>query len=115
MSSNILELCAARLYPSPINHLGFTMCLTESYHDIPQRYLVEGCALEHGIDFDKLNECASEEDGAVGMGMLRESVGWSSSVSLIFIYLLIFWRVCCVGGKGLRCYRKFACLGKEIC
>ncbi|KAK1762271.1 hypothetical protein QBC33DRAFT_288897 [Phialemonium atrogriseum] len=71
---NILELCAQRLYPDPKTYLGFVMCLTRNYKEIPQRTLIEDCALEHAIDFDELNDCAAEDDGALGMGMLRDSV-----------------------------------------
>ncbi|KAH6632732.1 hypothetical protein F5144DRAFT_603451 [Chaetomium tenue] len=89
---NIIELCAQRLYPDPKTYLGFTMCLTRDYKHIPQRSLIEDCALEHAIDFDKLNDCATKDDGAFGIGMLRESVertakvhpsvfpGWASKV-----------------------------------
>lgn len=71
---NIIELCAASLYPDPKTYLGFTMCLTKDYKEIPQRSLVEDCSLEHGIDFAKLNECAVQDDGGTAMGMLRDSV-----------------------------------------
>lgn len=71
---NIIELCAAKLYPDPKIYLGFTMCLTREYHDIPQQSLVEDCALEHGINIDSLDNCATEEDGGTAMGMLRDSV-----------------------------------------
>ncbi|KAK8052041.1 hypothetical protein PG993_003426 [Apiospora rasikravindrae] len=77
---NIIELCAAHLYPDPKMSLGFTMCLTRDYPDIPQRELVEDCALEHGIDFEKLNNCAAQDDGAFGLRMLRDSVIRSSTV-----------------------------------
>jgi hypothetical protein len=30
--------------------------------------------LEHGIDFDKLTACAEEDNGGLGIGMLRDSV-----------------------------------------
>jgi hypothetical protein len=77
---NILELCSASLYPDPKIYLGFTMCLTRDYKDIPQRSLVEDCALEHGMDFDKLNACTVQDDGGFGMGMLRDSVRRSTEV-----------------------------------
>lgn len=48
---------------------------------IPQRELVEDCALEHAIDFEKLNECATKDNGAYGVDLLRQSVARSSSVS----------------------------------
>ena len=79
---NIIELCAASLYPDPKIYLGFTMCLTRDYKDIPERSLVEDCALEHGIDFDSLNECAVRDDGGFGVGMLRDSVRRSIEVCL---------------------------------
>ena len=77
---NILELCAAELYPDPKTYLGFTMCLTKDYKDIPQRSLVEDCALEHAVDFKKLNDCAAKDDGGYGMRLLRDSVHRSAEV-----------------------------------
>lgn len=79
---NILELCAASLYPDPKIYLGFTMCLSRDFQDIPERDLVQDCALEHGIDFDKLNHCVSQDDGAYAMGMLRESVERSAEANV---------------------------------
>lgn len=77
---NIIELCARDLYPDPKINLGFIMCLTKDYRQIPDRALVEDCALEHAIDFDALNECATRDNGAHGMGMLRQSVERSAEV-----------------------------------
>ncbi|KAK1829208.1 hypothetical protein QBC39DRAFT_374031 [Podospora conica] len=71
---NIIQLCAQELYPDPKQFLGFTMCMERDFRHIPQRSLVEDCALEHALDFDKLNECATKDDGGFGIGMLRESV-----------------------------------------
>jgi hypothetical protein len=76
---NIIELCAAYLYPEPRIYLGFVMCLTRDYDEIPEEELVQDCALEHGIDFDKLNACSSSDDG-FGIGMLRKSVTRSKEV-----------------------------------
>ena len=69
---NIIELCAAKIYPEPKIYLGFTNCLTSDYHNIPQRDLVEGCAMEHGIDFQRLNSCISDE--GEGIDLLRASI-----------------------------------------
>jgi hypothetical protein len=77
---NIIELCAAELYPDPKIYLGFTMCITREYEEIPDRRLLEDCALEHAIDFKALNECATRDNGAYGVGMLRDSVRRSSEV-----------------------------------
>jgi hypothetical protein len=57
------------------------MCLTRDYKEIPQRSLIEDCALEHAIVFEDLNQCATRDDGSFGVGMLRESVRRSSNVS----------------------------------
>ena len=73
-------LCAEDLYPDPKTYLGFSMCLIKDYQHIPQRSLIEDCALEHAIDFGKLDECASKDDGAWGVEMLRNSVRRSSDV-----------------------------------
>lgn len=78
---NILELCARELYPDPKLSLGFVMCLTKDYRHIPERALVEDCALEHAIEFEALNECATRDDGAHGMDLLRESAERSAEVS----------------------------------
>ncbi|WQF85797.1 Putative gamma interferon inducible lysosomal thiol reductase GILT [Colletotrichum destructivum] len=79
---NIIELCAAHLYPDPKINLGFTMCLTREYSAIPDRTLVEDCALEHAIDIQALNDCATEDDGGFGVGMLRDSVRRSKSAGV---------------------------------
>jgi hypothetical protein len=79
---NIMELCAASVYPDPKTYLGFTMCLSREYQNIPEKGLVEDCALEHAIDFNKLNECMSKDDGAYAMGMLRDSVTRSKELGV---------------------------------
>lgn len=79
---NIIELCAADLYPDPKIYLGFTMCLTKQYSDIPDRTLVEDCALEHGISMAKLNACAVDEDGAMSVDMLKDSFNRSSEAGV---------------------------------
>lgn len=77
---NIISLCAAREYPDPKLHLGFTNCLINEYEEIPKRQLIEDCALEHGLDFGVLNDCMSRDNGAFGMGLLRDSVKHSQDV-----------------------------------
>ncbi|KAJ9669592.1 hypothetical protein H2201_000459 [Coniosporium apollinis] len=81
---NILELCAASLYPDPKIYLGFTMCLSNNYSLIPQRSFVTDCALEYGIDFDKLNDCMSKDDGSYGVGLLKESVQRSAEANVTY-------------------------------
>jgi hypothetical protein len=79
---NMLELCAARQYPNPKIYLGFTMCMSNQYEDIPSKELVQECALEHGMSFERLNECATAEDGAVGVDMLRTSFNRTSALGI---------------------------------
>lgn len=85
---NIMLLCAANLYPDPKIYLGFAMCLIKDYQHIPQRGHFEDCALEHAIDFDQLSDCASQDDGAFGVDMLRNSVRRSAEVRYSQIHRL---------------------------
>lgn len=73
-------LCAADIYPDPKIYLGFAMCLIKDFQEIPRRAHFEDCALEHGIDFDQLSDCANEDDGARGVDMLTASVRRSANV-----------------------------------
>ena len=70
---NIIELCTAAMYPDPKIYLGFTMCMFRDYEDIPKRELVEDCALEHGIDVEKIASCTNEEDGTLSVKRLQKS------------------------------------------
>jgi len=76
---NIVELCAATLYPDPKIYLGFTMCLFNDLSHIPDETLIESCSLEHGLDFEKLKDCTSKDDGAYGIDLLRQSVARSAN------------------------------------
>ncbi|KAH8728714.1 gamma interferon inducible lysosomal thiol reductase-domain-containing protein [Phaeosphaeriaceae sp. PMI808] len=79
---NMLMLCAAAEYPDPKLYLGFSNCLINDYQEIPNKSLIEDCALEHGLDFDTLNNCMSKDTGAYGMGLLRDSVQHSAQVGV---------------------------------
>lgn len=68
------------MYPDPKIYLGYSMCLINNYPAIPTRQHFEECALEHAIDFDKLSDCANQDDGAFGMDLLRTSVNRSTEV-----------------------------------
>lgn len=68
---NMIELCAARIYPDPKVYLGFTNCLTTNYSQIPDRDFVQSCAYEHGLNFDRVNKCISDEGH--GSELLRNS------------------------------------------
>lgn len=78
----MLELCAAHHYPNPKIYLGFVMCMSNQYEDIPSRELVQECALEHGISFDKLNECAIAENGSLSVDMLRTSFNRTAALGI---------------------------------
>ena len=79
---NIIQLCAAELYPDPKIYLGFATCLTNDYESIPEEEFVRGCALEHDVDFEKLNECASRDNGAHGEDLLRDSVNATANAGV---------------------------------
>ncbi|KAF7715255.1 Uncharacterized protein PECH_002125 [Penicillium ucsense] len=106
---NMLLLCAANLpfpptnddsllpevYPRTpiIRSLGFANCMLNGYSHIPNREFIHECAMEHGIDFDALNRCASqqdddpdggEQDGPMlsGLALLRESALRSDSLGI---------------------------------
>ncbi|PTU24851.1 hypothetical protein P175DRAFT_0506416 [Aspergillus ochraceoroseus IBT 24754] len=103
---DMLMLCAANLPFPPksqtaqssgsrtpvIRSLGFATCLITDYTEIPDRSLVEQCALEHGIDFEALNECASAEDDGFfssaddeprsGVALLRNSALHSAELGI---------------------------------
>lgn len=79
---DMLSLCAEDLFPNTtVVSLGFTTCLVMSYSRIPDRDLVENCALEHGIGFDALNSCVSEDGN--GNDLLRSNVEWSADAGVV--------------------------------
>lgn len=81
---DMLILCAANLpfpptaddtllpstYPRTpiIRSLGFANCLISDFSRIPQREFIHQCALDHGIDFDALNQCASQQNDELDDG-----------------------------------------------
>ncbi|KAL9126650.1 MAG: hypothetical protein Q9217_004326 [Psora testacea] len=78
---NMLGLCAAELFPTDVKRsLGFSTCMIQSYQQIPSRELVQHCALEHGISFEDLNACISEE--GKGMDLLEASVDRSQKAGV---------------------------------
>ncbi|RMY24132.1 hypothetical protein D0867_01583 [Hortaea werneckii] len=79
---NIIELCAAKQYPDPKIYLGFTMCMARDFEEIPEKQLVQDCALEHGISMEKLNDCTVNEDGALSVDMLKESFNRSATAGV---------------------------------
>ncbi|KAM5476992.1 hypothetical protein MauCBS54593_000263 [Microsporum audouinii] len=116
---NMLMLCAANLpYPPRIagsssssdttpcpnyettpvvRYLGFTNCMISEYQDIPDRALVHDCALEYGISFNALNQCASRQSdegdeardgqgdcdrGPSGLALMRKSFQHSAEAGV---------------------------------
>ncbi|KIY01736.1 uncharacterized protein Z520_01874 [Fonsecaea multimorphosa CBS 102226] len=69
---NIILLCAAKVYPEVKLWLGFANCMISEFPDIPKRDLVQSCAMEHGLDFQQLNSCISDE--GEGIDLLRASI-----------------------------------------
>lgn len=79
---NMIELCAASAYPDPKIYLGFTYCLTRQYQKIPQRHMIEDCAMEHGIDFARINDCLTQDDGGFAADLLQASFVRSSEANV---------------------------------
>ena len=78
---NMLSLCANSLFPNNAKiSLGFSTCLIMSYQRIPSRDLVQSCAFEHGISFEDLNACVSEE--GKGLDLLEASIKRSEEVGV---------------------------------
>ena len=78
---NMLSLCANNLFPNnPKISLGFSTCLIRSYQRIPSRDLVQSCSLEHGIPFEDLNSCVSEE--GKGLDLLEASIRRTDEASV---------------------------------
>ena len=78
---NELILCAQSRYDAK-RSLGFAECLISSYERIPDRQFVEACALEHGVDFEELNQCVSDE--GKGEDMLLASAMRSREAGVIY-------------------------------
>lgn len=67
---------------------------------------MEDCALEHGINFQRLNSCAVEDDGAMGMDLLRASVERSQKANVTkSCTVRLDGKVRCIrdGGKWTDC------------
>lgn len=78
----MVELCAAHLYPDPKIYLGFVMCMTRQYEDVPKQSLVEDCALEHSISMDALNRCTDKDEGEFATKMLRSSFNHTANAGV---------------------------------
>ena len=79
---NMLGLCADELFPHNAKRsLGFSNCMTMKYEEIAKRDLVEDCSLEHGIDFEELNGCISDEGR--GTQLLEQSVKRSQDAGVV--------------------------------
>lgn len=81
---NMIELCVADLYPDPKIYLGFTMCLFNDYKQVPQQELVNNCALEHGVETDRLDQCIQRDDGQYSMDLLRQSIRRSKAANVTY-------------------------------
>jgi hypothetical protein len=112
----------ATLQTPPVRYLGFSNCLISNYEDIPDRSLVEQCALEYGIDFEALNECVSQQDDnpnkgdqndrLSGVALLRKSARHSADLGVktsctVRVDDTVWcvrdggaWKDCAQGGEG---------------
>ena len=121
------EMTLHGIYPRTpiIRSLGFANCLLNDYDRIPERDFVHQCALEHGIDFEALNQCASQQSDdpeggphgyppLSGLALLRENalrgeklgVGISCTVRLNESVWCIRdggeWKQCTQDGEGSK-------------
>ncbi|KAL1971268.1 hypothetical protein VTN77DRAFT_220 [Rasamsonia byssochlamydoides] len=124
-SSSSSSSLASGPHTPTIRSLGFANCLISSYEKIPERTLVENCALEHGIDFDALNQCASREDDddpyedddpedPSGIALLRKSARRSEALGVkksctVRLDESVWcvrdggvWKDCAKGGEGSK-------------
>jgi hypothetical protein len=85
----------------PKLYLGFANCMISDYPNIPARSLVEGCALEHSLDFNKINACISDED-LHGINLLRKSAEHSREMNVtISCTVRLDGKVRCVRDGGV--------------
>ncbi|CCX07806.1 hypothetical protein FPQ18DRAFT_362503 [Pyronema domesticum] len=71
---NMLHLCG--------DNIGFSGCLFEDYEKVTQKEFVKSCAEKNGLDFENINQCASDigEDG--GLQRLERSVDRSDKAGV---------------------------------
>ena len=62
LSYDTLEACAVALYPDFRVHMPFVYCFEGKQHSSSAR--AEGCAQQAGLDYSKLQACASGPQGA---------------------------------------------------
>lgn len=69
VQGDILEVCAARLFPENYKYLDFYTCINKNYRKLPEGW--EACATSSGVDVAKLKACY---EGADGKKFLAESI-----------------------------------------
>ena len=104
---NMFELCAFQLYQhEPKQWLPFYNCMFRDYPSIPKREYIHNCANECGMDFDKLNKCASDEGEDGGFEMLRRDARRSQELGIkTSCTITVVGKVRCVrdGGRWKNC------------
>lgn len=81
---NMVHLCGANLYPyshaaekQNTTFISFSQCLVHDYENLPNQTFIEECAKEGGVDFQKINDCVSDQGFEGGIELLRSSFEWS--------------------------------------
>jgi hypothetical protein len=69
---NIVNACAQKMYPAG-QAVPFTQCLLDDYRHVPQERLLLRCTKENGLEFESINECASDPGEEGGLELVRES------------------------------------------
>ena len=98
---NMVHLCGAKLYP--YSHAGeketttfipFSQCLIHDYQKLPDQAFIEDCVKEGGADFQKINECLSDQGFEDGIELLKSSIEWSEYLGV--------WTCCTIRLAGRR-------------
>ncbi|RPB23116.1 hypothetical protein L211DRAFT_771220, partial [Terfezia boudieri ATCC MYA-4762] len=86
---NMVHLCGAKLYPyshaaekQNTTFIQFSQCLVHNYGKLPDKSFIEDCATEGKVDFQKINECVSDQGFEGGIELLKSSVEWSEHLGV---------------------------------
>ncbi|RPA85084.1 hypothetical protein BJ508DRAFT_412225 [Ascobolus immersus RN42] len=78
---NVVNACAQKEYPSD-KSMPFTHCLLDDYRNVPKEDLLLRCAKENGLEFETINECASDTSEEGGLELVRGSFQRASELGV---------------------------------
>lgn len=79
-AANKLLVCANKLSNTDGNALGFATCVLSDYQRVSETGLIQECAKEYNLDYERLNNCADTD----GLELLTSSVDHSVAVGANF-------------------------------